>query len=53
MIKHHVKEEERRSEGMFAQARSAGLDLEDLGMKMAERKKALLSDIKTNGCRRR
>ena len=30
-IKHHVAEEERRSEGLFAQARAAGLDLDDLG----------------------
>ena len=26
MIKHHVKEEEKRSEGLFAQAKEAGLD---------------------------
>ena len=40
-IKHHVKEEEMRSEGMFAQAKAAGLDLEDLGARMAARKKEL------------
>src|SRR4030095_6754927 len=28
MIKHHVKEEEKRSEGLFAKAREAGLDME-------------------------
>src|SRR5262245_26780916 len=28
LIKHHVKEEERRSEGLLAQARQAGLDME-------------------------
>ena len=28
MIKHHVKEEEKRSEGLFAQARDAGLDVD-------------------------
>ena len=27
-IEHHVHEEERRSEGMFAQARAAGLDMD-------------------------
>ncbi|WP_309644865.1 hemerythrin domain-containing protein, partial [Phenylobacterium sp.] len=31
MIEHHVKEEEQRVEGMFAQAKKAGLDMEDLG----------------------
>lgn len=49
MIKHHVKEEEARSEGMFAQAKEAGVDLSDLGERMAARKKALLSTIKTRG----
>jgi hemerythrin superfamily protein len=37
-IKHHVKEEEKRSEGMFAQARAAGLDMEALGEMMRVRK---------------
>ncbi|MCD6073339.1 MAG: hemerythrin, partial [Rhodospirillales bacterium] len=37
-IKHHVKEEEKRSEGMFAQARDAGLDVEALGEQMMARK---------------
>jgi hypothetical protein len=49
MIKHHVKEEEMRSEGMFAQAKEAGLDMEDLGERMAARKKALLAEFKANG----
>ena len=49
MIKHHVKEEEMRSEGMFAQAREAGLDMDALGEKMAARKRELLADIKANG----
>ena len=48
-IKHHVHEEEMRNEGMFAQAKAAGLDLEDLGERMAARKKALLAEIKTKG----
>jgi hypothetical protein len=41
MIKHHVKEEEKRSEGLFAQARDAGLDVEALGDRMAARKEQL------------
>src|SRR4051812_10282935 len=31
MIEHHVEEEEKRSEGVFAQARKAGLDMDALG----------------------
>lgn len=48
-IKHHVHEEEMRNEGMFAQAKAAGLDLSDLGARMAARKKALLAEIKSGG----
>ena len=48
-IKHHVKEEEKRAEGMFAQAKAAGLDMNELGMRMAARKKDLMADIKANG----
>ncbi len=48
-IKHHVKEEEQRSEGMFAQARDAGLDMDALGEQMAARKKELLAQFKANG----
>ena len=48
-IKHHVKEEEMRAEGMFAQAREAGLDVDVLGEQMAARKKELLADFKANG----
>ena len=48
-IKHHVKEEEKRSEGMFAQAREAGLDVDALGDQMAARKAQLLAEFKQNG----
>lgn len=41
MIKHHVKEEEKRSEGLFAQARDAGLDIEALGERLMMRKEEL------------
>ena len=37
-IEHHVKEEEARLEGMFSQARKAGLDMEALGAELAARK---------------
>ena len=49
MIKHHVKEEEKRSEGLFAQARDAGLDVEALGERMKQRKEELLAEIKAGG----
>jgi hypothetical protein len=42
MIKHHVKEEEQRG-GMFAQARSSGMDLQVLGEQLARRKADLES----------
>jgi hypothetical protein len=45
-ITHHVEEEEKRIEGMFAQARKAGLDMDKLGADMAARKKALLAEAK-------
>jgi hypothetical protein len=48
-IKHHVKEEERPGEGVFAQAREAGLDMEALGERLAARKAQLLEQVKTSG----
>lgn len=44
-IKHHVKEEEKRSEGMFAQAKAAGLDMDELGELMMMRKKELKEEL--------
>jgi hypothetical protein len=41
LIKHHVKEEEKRSEGLLAQARDAGLDVEALGGRLRMRKEEL------------
>ncbi len=43
MIKHHVHEEEMR-EGMFSKAKKSGMDLEDLGLQLAERKAELMRD---------
>lgn len=48
-IQHHVEEEEKRSEGLFAQARKADVDLDALGMQLAMRKEKLIDEIKTNG----
>ncbi len=44
-IEHHVKEEEKRMEGLFAQARHAGLDMDALGEKLAEEKARLMETI--------
>ena len=38
-----------RSEGMFAQARAAGVDVAALGERMTARKKFLLVEYKANG----
>ncbi|ATY32469.1 hemerythrin domain-containing protein [Sphingomonas psychrotolerans] len=48
-IEHHVEEEEKRMEGMFSQARKAGLDMDALGEEMRARKEALIADYKANG----
>jgi len=45
MIKHHVKEEEQRNEGMFAQAKKAGVDLSGLGERMMQRKQELVQEF--------
>ena len=49
MIEHHVEEEEKRVEGMFAQAREAGLDMDDLGARMAVEKEQLVAQYKAGG----
>jgi hypothetical protein len=43
MIKHHVREEEKR-DGMFAEARGSDMDLGSLGERMLERRKQLMGD---------
>ena len=48
-IEHHVQEEEKRLEGLFAQARKAGLDMDALGQQLAERKEQLRAEIEANG----
>ena len=48
-IEHHVEEEEKRLEGLFAQARKAGLDMDVLGEQLAARKAELTEQFKTSG----
>lgn len=48
-IKHHVREEEMRSEGMFAQAREAGLDMNALGDELRARKAQLIAQFEATG----
>ena len=47
-IKHHVKEEEQR-DGIFAQAKKAGVDMMDLGERLAARKAELVKEYKSSG----
>lgn len=47
-IKHHVHEEEARSEGMFSQARETGMDMVALRDAMLARKQELLAQAKTD-----
>lgn len=48
-IEHHVEEEEKRVEGMFSQARKAGLDMDELGRRMFARKEELMEQAKAGG----
>jgi hemerythrin superfamily protein len=46
-IEHHVEEEEKRMEGMFSQARHAGLDMDSLGDQLRARKVELVAAYKS------
>lgn len=46
-IEHHVQEEEKRMEGLFAQARKAGLDMDALGEQLASRKAELVAQTES------
>jgi hypothetical protein len=48
-IEHHVEEEEKPKEGLFAQTREADIDLKELGERLAARKEALQAEIKATG----
>lgn len=48
-IEHHVEEEEKRMEGLFSQARKAGLDMDSLGDQLAARKAELTEKFESEG----
>jgi hemerythrin superfamily protein len=48
-IEHHVQEEEKRMDGLFAQARKAGLDMDALGEQLAARKQELTKQFNASG----
>ena len=48
-IKHHVGEEEKPSEGIFSKARSAKLDLKEIGARLMARKDQLAAEFKAKG----
>ncbi|HEX4693384.1 hemerythrin domain-containing protein [Sphingomonas sp.] len=48
-IEHHVKEEEARMEGIFSQARKAGLDMDALGDQLRARKEELVTRFEAEG----
>ena len=48
-IEHHVEEEEKRLDGLFAQARKAELDMDALGAELAARKQQLTEQFNAGG----
>jgi hemerythrin superfamily protein len=48
-IEHHVEEEEKRMEGLFSQARKAGIDMDALGEQLAKRKAELVETYQATG----
>ncbi|GAC1576997.1 MAG: hypothetical protein NVS3B5_08850 [Sphingomicrobium sp.] len=44
-IEHHVEEEEKRLVGIFSQAKKAGVDMDALGLRLAQRKAELMAEI--------
>jgi hypothetical protein len=49
MIKHHVNEEEKKTDGMFARAKAAGLDVDQLATRMQTRKEELMAEAEQQG----
>jgi hemerythrin superfamily protein len=46
-VKHHVAEEERAGDGIFAKASAAGVDMSALGQKISQRKPQVLAQVKS------
>lgn len=46
-IEHHVEEEEKRMEGLFSQARKAGIDMDALGEQLEARKRELTANAES------
>ena len=46
-IEHHIEEEEKRMEGVFSQARKAGIDMDSLGEQLEARKAELMQQAKS------
>jgi hemerythrin superfamily protein len=47
MVKHHVAEEERAGDGIFAKASAAGVDMSALGQKIGQRKPQLMAEVQS------
>lgn len=48
MIEHHVQEEEKRVDGLFSQARKAGVDMDRVAEQMQAEKDRLMAEFKTS-----
>lgn len=48
-VKHHIREEEKRGDGIFAQAKSADMELESLGEEIRQMKEELLDEVEERG----
>jgi hypothetical protein len=48
-IRHHVAEEEKRGEGIFAKAKAAGVDTPELAQRLKTRKQALMEQAERGG----
>ena len=48
-IEHHVEEEEKPKQGLFAQARGAEIDLKAVGEQLLRRKEQLMAEVEASG----
>jgi hypothetical protein len=48
-IEHHVEEEEKPKQGLFAQARGAEIDLKAVGEQLLRRKEQLMEEVEASG----